>query len=77
MARFHRIRSQQEEEELERRRQNLPTHAQINQRMQDSFNSSMGNGLNNIVAESVMSGFRAIIAMVVLVIVLWLLTTLK
>jgi hypothetical protein len=73
MARFKRIRS----EEDEQRRNQLPTHAQINKRMQDSFSSSVGSGLSDAVAEAVMSGFRVIIAMVALVIVLWFLTTLN
>ncbi|OCX69623.1 hypothetical protein A6M27_19910 [Acidithiobacillus thiooxidans] len=76
MARFHRIRSREEEEELTRRRQNLPTHGQINSRMQDSFKSTVGGGLSSIVQESVMSGFRVIIYFVALVIALWFLATL-
>lgn len=74
MARFHRIMSDEEKEE---RRRNLPTHQQINSRMQDSFNASIGKGLTDAVADAVMSGFRVVIAMVALTVVLWLLTTLK
>ncbi len=76
MARFHRIRSREEEEELTRRRQNAPTHSQVNRRMQDSFSSTVGGGLSSIVQDSVMSGFRVIIYFVALVIALWFLTTL-
>lgn len=74
MARFHRIMTEEEKEE---RRRNLPTHQQINQRMQDSFSASIGSGLSDAVADAVMSGFRVIIGMVALVIVLWLLTSIK
>ena len=74
MARFHRILSEEEKEE---RRRNLPTHQQINSRMQDSFTSSIGKGLSDAVEDAVMSGFRVIIGMVALVIVLWLLTSIK
>lgn len=76
MARFHRIRSKEDEEELARHRQNLPTHGQINARMQNSFTSSVGSGLSDIVQESVMSGFRVIIYFVAGVIALWFLATL-
>ena len=76
MARFHRILSEEEKEKEERRR-NLPTHQQVNQRMQDSFSASVGSGLGDAVADAMMSGFRVIIGMVALVIALWFLTTLK
>lgn len=74
MARFHRILSEEEKEE---RRRNLPTHAQVNQKLQGSFSASVGKGLGDAVMDAVMSGFRVIIGMVALVIVLWLLTSIK
>ena len=73
MARFHRILSEEEKNE----RRNLPTHAQVNQRMQGSLSTSVGGGLSDAVADAVMSGFRVIIAMVALTVVLWLLTSIK
>lgn len=72
MARFKRIRNEEDEQ-----RRNIPTHSQVNEKMQNSFSSTVGGGLSDAVAEAVMSGFRVIIAMVALVIVLWFLTTLN
>lgn len=69
MARFRRIRNDAEDE-----KQFIPTHAEVNQRMQTSAKASIGGGLGAAIEDAVMSGIKVIISMVALVIVLWMAT---
>lgn len=72
MARFRRVRR---EDDGDDRMQ--VTHAEVNNRMQQSAQASIGGGLGDAVGEAVMSGVKVVISMVALVIVLWLLTLYK
>ena len=71
MARFRRIRREDEDGARQ------VTHAEVNNRMQQSAQASVGGGLGDAVADAVMSGVRVVISMVALVIMLWLLALYK
>jgi hypothetical protein len=71
MARFRRIKSAGKKED---RGGDAPSYDEINQKLQGSFSATIGGGLGDIVSDAVMSGFRVVISIFALVIVLWLLT---